>query len=35
MSTTKKTSESLVKPETEKPPALTPADKARKLVARD
>ena len=35
MSTNRKTSDSLAKPETEKPPALTPADKARKLVARD
>lgn len=35
MSTTRKTSLSLAKPETEKPPALTPADKTRKLVARD
>ena len=35
MSTTRKTSDSLVKPETEKPPALTLADKVRKLVARD
>ena len=35
MSTTRKTSDSLARPETEKPPALTLADKARKLVARD
>ena len=35
MSTTRKTSDSPAKPETEKAPALTLPDKARKLVARD